>query len=337
MTTTTTISTRELGTQGLSVSALGLGCMGMSDAYGDYDDERCLRTLERAVDLGVTLFDTSDLYGSGHNEELVGRGLAHHRDRVVIATKFGIARNADGSLGGVRGDAAYVRQACEASLRRLGVDTIDLYFQHRVDRNTPIEETVGAMAELVAEGKVRYLGLSEASAATIRRAHAVHPISALQTEYSLWFREVEDEILPTCRELGIGFVAYSPLGRGFLTGTLRSAADLRGETDFRNTVPRFQGENLDRNVALLGELRAIADEAGATPGQLALAWVLSRGDGIVPIPGTTRPERLEENVGATRIELGDDELRRLDAMFAPAAIHGERYSAENVRILNTGA
>jgi aryl-alcohol dehydrogenase-like predicted oxidoreductase len=335
--TTTTIRTRELGAQGLQVSALGLGCMGMSDAYGDYDDARSLRTLERAVELGVTLFDTSDIYGAGRNEELLGRGLAAHRDRVLIATKFGIVLDAGGGLEGVRSDPAYVRQACEASLRRLGVDAIDLYYQHRVDRDTPIEETVGAMAELVAEGKVRYLGLSEASAETIRRAHAVHPISALQTEYSLWFREVEDEILPTCRELGIGFVAYSPLGRGFLTGTLRSAADLRGKTDFRNTVPRFQGENLDRNVALLDELQAIADGLGATPGQLALAWVLSRGDDVVPIPGTTRPERLEENLGATRIELGDEELRRLGGMFAPASIHGERYSEQNVRILNTGA
>jgi aryl-alcohol dehydrogenase-like predicted oxidoreductase len=335
--TTTTIATRELGGQGLRVSALGLGCMGMSDAYGDYDDERSLRTLERAVELGVNFFDTSDAYGPYRNEELLGRGLAAHRDRVVIATKFGITRSSGGQLTGVRGDAAYVREACEASLRRLGVDTIDLYYLHRVPRDTTIEETVGAMSELVADGKVRYLGLSEASPETIRRAHAVHPITALQTEYSLWFREVEDEILPTCRELGIGFVSYSPLGRGFLTGTLLSAADLRGDTDFRTTVPRFQGANLDRNQRALGGLRELADELGATPGQVALAWVLSRGDYIVPIPGTTRPQRLEENLGATRIDLGDDELRRLDAMFAPDGIHGERYSAENVRILNTGA
>ena len=331
------IPTRKLGTSGLEVSALGLGCMGMSDAYGDYDDGRSLRTLERAVDRGVTLFDTSDMYGSGRNEELVGRGLAAHRDDVVIATKFGITRVADGEITGVRGDREYVRAACEASLRRLGVDIIDLYYQHRVDPNTPIEETVGAMAELVAEGKIRYLGLSEVSAATLRRAHAVHPITALQTEYSLWYRDVEPEILPACRELGVGFVAYSPLGRGFLTGTVRSLDDLRGDDDFRHTVPRFQGDNFERNLALVDEVRAIAERRGVSPGQLALAWLLTRGDDIVPIPGTSRPERLDENVGAALVELAGDDLERLDTVFAARAIHGDRYSEDNVRVLNTGA
>jgi aryl-alcohol dehydrogenase-like predicted oxidoreductase len=335
--TTNPIPTRRLGTAGLDVGALGLGCMGMSDAYGDYDETRSLRTIERAVERGVTLFDTSDMYGSGRNEELVSRGLAGHRDEVAIATKFGITRVPDGDITGVRGDPAYVREACEASLRRLGVDTIDLYYQHRVDPDTPIEETVGAMAEMVAEGKVRHLGLSEASADTIRRAHAVHPITALQTEYSLWFREVEDEILPVCRELGIGFVAYSPLGRGFLTGAVRSAADLRGDSDFRHTVPRFQGDNLDRNIVLVDEVRALADKVDAAPGQVALAWLLARGDDIVPIPGTSRPERLDENADAARLELDQDVLQRLDQVFAPDAIHGDRYSAENIRILNTGA
>ena len=332
-----TTPTRKLGPGSIEVSALGLGAMGMSDAYGDYDDARSLRTIERAVDRGITLFDTADIYGSGRNEELVGRGLAAHRDQVVIATKFGITRVPDGDLTGVRGDPAYVRAACEASLRRLGVDTIDLFYQHRVDPDTPIEETVGAMAELVADGKVRHLGLSEASPDTIRRAHAVHPITALQTEYSLWFRDIEAEILPTCRELGIGFVAYSPLGRGFLTGALRSASDLRGDTDFRATVPRFQGDNLDRNLALVEEVRKIADELGATPGQLALAWLLSRGDDVVPIPGMSRPERLDENLGATRVEVGEADLARLDAVFTSDAVSGDRYSADNMRTLNTGA
>lgn len=335
--TTTTIHPRTLGSSGLTVSALGLGCMGMSDAYGDYDDARSLRTLERAVELGVTLFDTADMYGSGRNEELVGRGLAAHREQVRIATKFGITRVPDGDITGVRGDPAYVRAACEASLRRLGIDTIDLYYQHRVDPDTPIEETVGAMAELVAEGKVRHLGLSEVSAQTLRRAHAVHPIAALQTEYSLWFRDVEGDILSTCRELGIGFVAYSPLGRGFLTGALRSTDDLRGADDFRNTVPRFQGDNLDRNQPLIEEVRRLADEFGATPGQLALAWLLSRGDDVVAIPGTTRPERLEENVGAAGLDLEPAELERVGAVFAAAAIQGDRYSADNLQTLNTGA
>jgi aryl-alcohol dehydrogenase-like predicted oxidoreductase len=332
-----TIPTRKLGTSGLEVSALGLGCMGMSDAYGDYDDARSLRTLERAVERGVTLFDTSDMYGSGRNEELVGRGLRAHRDSVVIATKFGITRVTDGEITGVRGDPEYVRSAVEASLRRLGVDTIDLYYQHRVDPNTPIEETVGTMAELVDEGKVRYLGLSEVSADTLRRAHAVHPITALQTEYSLWYRDVESDVLAACRELGVGFVAYSPLGRGFLTGAVRSLDDLRGDDDFRHTVPRFQGDNIERNLALVDAVRGLAERRGVMPGQLALAWLLTRGDDVVPIPGTTRPERLDENVGAAQIELTGDELDRLDAVFATSAIHGDRYSEDNIRILNTGA
>src|SRR3954447_19388180 len=290
--------TRELGTQGLRVSALGLGCMGMSAFYGDRDDEESLRTIHRALELGVNFLDTSDMYGPHTNEELVGRALAGRRDEVGLATKFGIVFDpANPQARGINGKPEYVREACEGSLRRLGVDHIDLYYQHRVDPDTPIEETVGAMAELVEQGKVRYLGLSEASPDTLRRAHAVHPISALQTEYSLWSRDPEDGILPTIRELGIGFVAYSPLGRGFLSGRFQSPDDFE-EGDFRKFHPRFQGENFQRNLELVARVKEIADEKGVAAGQLALAWVLAQGDDIAPIPGTTTPEHLEENVAA---------------------------------------
>jgi len=314
---------RRLGTQGLEVSALGLGCMGMSEFYGTTDEGEAIATIHRALELGIDFLDTADMYGSGANEELVGKAVRDRRDEVVLATKFGNVRNDDGSRE-IRGDAEYVRQACDASLRRLGLEHIDLYYQHRVDRRVPIEETVGAMAELVEAGKVRHLGLSEASPDSIRRAHAVHPISALQSEYSLWTRDPEDGPLPTCRELGIGFVAYSPLGRGFLTGQIRSPDDF-GEDDFRGRLPRFQGENLRRNLDLVARVEEIADEEGRTPGQIALAWVLSRGDDVVPIPGTKRRRYLEENAEAADIELSDDELERLDQAFPQGAAAGDRY------------
>jgi aryl-alcohol dehydrogenase-like predicted oxidoreductase len=311
-----------LGSQGLTVSRQGLGCMGMSEFYGPHDDAESIATIHRALELGVTLLDTADMYGPFTNEELVGRAIADRRDHAVIATKFANVRGEDGSFLGIRGDAAYVRQACEASLRRLGVDHIDLYYQHRVDPRTPIEETVGAMAELVAEGKVRHLGLSEAAPETIRRAHAVHPISALQTEYSLWAREPEAEILPTLRELGIGFVPYSPLGRGFLTGTLRSLDQL-AEDDFRHSQPRFQGGNLTANVGIVERIDALAAERDATPAQIALAWVHARGEDVVPIPGTKRRRYVEENVGALEVELTPDDVASLEAAGVAA---GERYS-----------
>jgi aryl-alcohol dehydrogenase-like predicted oxidoreductase len=319
------METRTLGTRGPTVSALGLGCMGMSEFYGARDDDEAIATIHRALELGVSFLDTADMYGPFTNERLVGRAIAGRRDEVVIATKFGNVRGEQGERLGIRGDAAYVRRACDASLERLGVDHIDLYYQHRVDFETPIEETVGAMAELVEAGKVRHLGLSEASPRTIRRAHAVHPISALQTEYSLWSRDAEDEVLPTVRELGIGFVAYSPLGRGFLTGRIRSADDLAGD-DFRRNHPRFQGENFQRNWDLLEEVRSIAAEKAVTDAQLALAWVLSRGDDVVPIPGTKRRRYLEENVGAADVELTDGELARIEAAFPKGATAGERYT-----------
>jgi aryl-alcohol dehydrogenase-like predicted oxidoreductase len=311
-----------LGSEGLTVARQGLGCMGMSEFYGPHDDAESIATIQRALELGVTLLDTADMYGPFVNEELVGRAIADRRDQVVLATKFANVRGDDGSYLGIRGDAAYVRQACEASLRRLGVDHIDLYYQHRVDPRTPIEETVGAMAELVAEGKVRHLGLSEAAPETIRRAHAVHPIAALQTEYSIWAREPEADILPTLRELGIGFVPYSPLGRGFLTGTLRSL-DRLADDDFRHSQPRLQGDNLAANIAIVERIDELAAERDATPAQVALAWVHAQGEDVVPIPGTKRRRYVEENVGALEIELSFDELASLAAAGEAA---GERYA-----------
>jgi aryl-alcohol dehydrogenase-like predicted oxidoreductase len=312
----------SLGSQGLTVARQGLGCMGMSEFYGPHDDAESIATIHRALELGVTLLDTADMYGPFTNEELVGRAIADRRDQAVVATKFANVRGEDGSFLGIRGDAPYVKQACEASLRRLGVDHIDLYYQHRVDPKTPIEETVGAMGELVAEGKVRYLGLSEAAPETIRRAHAVHPISALQTEYSLWAREPEAEILPTLRELGIGFVPYSPLGRGFLTGTVRSLDQL-ADDDFRHSQPRFQGDNLAANVAIVERIDALAAELDASPAQIALAWVHAQGDDVVPIPGTKRRRYVEENVGALDVELSADDLASLETAGVAA---GERYA-----------
>jgi len=307
------------------VGAIGLGCMGMSEFYGTADEGEAIATIHRALDLGVTLVDTTDMYGPYTNEELVGRAIAGHREEVVLATKFGIVRDADDpSRRGVEGRPEYVRKSIEGSLGRLGVDHVDLYYQHRVDPDTPIEDTVGAMAELVREGKVRYLGLSEAAPDTLRRAQAIHPISALQTEYSLWSRDPEDEVLPTVRELGIGFVAYSPLGRGFLTGRFQSPEDLE-EGDFRLRNPRFQGENFQRNLELVERVREIAEEKNATPAQLALAWVLAQGEDIVPIPGTKRRERLEENVAALDVELTDADLERIEAAFPKGATAGDRY------------
>jgi aryl-alcohol dehydrogenase-like predicted oxidoreductase len=319
------VKMRMLGNDGLVVSELGLGCMGMSEFYGRTDEAEAIATIHRALELGVTLLDTADAYGPFTNELLVGRAIEGWRDQVVLATKFGNVRGPGGERLGIRGDPNYVRQACDASLERLGVDYIDLYYQHRVDRNTPIEETVGAMAELVAAGKVRHLGLSEASPATIRRAHAVHPISALQTEYSLWSRDPEDDVLPTVRELGISFVAYSPLGRGFLSGQIRAPGDL-AEDDFRRGNPRFQDENFAHNLELVERVRAIADDKGVTASQLALAWVLSRGDDIVPIPGTKRRSYLEENVAAVEVELTPAEIDSIESVFPQGAIAGERYA-----------
>lgn len=325
------MQTRVLGERGLRVSALGLGCMGMSFAYSGADDERSTTTIHRAVDHGFTLIDTADTYGPETNEQLVGRALRGRRDRVTLATKFGIAY-ADPDRA-VDGRPDYVRRACDASLARLGVDHIDLYYQHRVDPQVPIEDTVGAMAELVDRGKVRFLGLSEAAPETIRRAHREHPIAALQTEYSLWSRAPEDELLDTVRECGIGFVAYSPLGRGFLTGAITSPDDL-ADDDWRKTNPRFQGENFQRNLALVDEVRALAADKDATPAQLALAWVLAQGDDIVPIPGTTRPERIDENIAALDVSLTEEELRRLDDVAPKGTTAGERYSPDMMQLLN---
>jgi aryl-alcohol dehydrogenase-like predicted oxidoreductase len=317
---------RALGTEGLTVSAQGLGCMGMSEFYGSADEGEAVATIHRALDRGVTLFDTSDAYGPWTNEQLVGGAVADRRDEVVLATKFGIVRDPnDPSARGVNGRPEYVLNACDASLRRLGLDHIDLYYQHRVDPDVPIEETVGAMASLIDAGKVRFLGLSEASAETIRRAHAVHPISALQSEYSLWSRDPEEEILPTLRELGIGLVAYSPLGRGFLTGAITSPADLAPD-DFRRHSPRFQGENFARNLELVDRVREIAREKDCTPGQLALAWVMAQGDDVVPIPGTKRRTYLEENVAAAELSLDGDDLARIDEVAPAGVAAGDRYA-----------
>jgi len=333
MNTSTALPHRHLGRQGLEVSAVGLGCMGMSDFYGSADDATSLRVLHRALDLGVDFLDTADMYGVGANERLLGRLLAERRGEVVLATKFGNVRAPDGRMLGIDGRPEYVRSACDASLKRLGVDHIDLYYQHRVDRHVPIEETVGAMAELVKAGKVRHLGLSEASAATLRRAAAVHPIAALQTEYSLWTRDVEAEILPVCRELGIGFVPYSPLGRGFLTGAIRHADDLAPD-DWRRHNPRFQGDNLAHNLALVEAVRAIALDKGCTPAQLALAWLLARGPDIVPIPGTRSIARLEENAGAALIVLSAQEQQRLEAVLAERPAAGTRYPEAGMANVN---
>jgi aryl-alcohol dehydrogenase-like predicted oxidoreductase len=327
------IQKRRLGKDGPEVSAIGLGCMGMSEFYGSGDEQESIATIHHALDRGVTFLDTADMYGPFKNEELVGRAIRDRRDEVFLATKFGNVRGEKGEFLGVRGDPEYVAQACDASLRRLGVDVIDLYYQHRVDVNVPIEETVGAMARLVEAGKVRFLGLSEAAPETIRRGHATHPITAVQTELSLWSRDAEAGVLPTVRELGIGYVAYSPLGRGFLTGKFKSPDDFP-EDDFRKFHPRFTGENFAKNIQLVREVEAMAEEKGCTTAQLALAWVLAQGQDIVPIPGTKHVKYLDQNIGALDVQLTSEDLKRLDEILPPGAAAGERYHARGMETVN---
>ncbi len=324
---------RSLGSEGLTVPELGLGCMGMSEFYGTGDEDESVATIHRAIEVGVTFLDTADMYGPFTNERLVGKAIADRRDEIVLATKFGNERAENGTRMGVNGRPEYVHEACAASLKRLGIDYVDLYYQHRVDPDTPVEETWCAMKELVEAGKVRFLGISEAAPETIRRAHDVHPISASQTEYSLWSRDVEDEILPTIRELGIGFVAYSPLGRGFLTGQIRRFEDL-AEDDYRRSSPRFRGENFEKNLQLVDRVREMADEKGVTPGQLALAWLLHQGEDVVPIPGTKRREYLEENAAAVNVTLTDEDLSRIEEVMPKGVAAGERYGEAGMSTVN---